>query len=201
MKSKSKSIKINFEVLKTCLLKGFLLPCWLLRITSLPSTKFSSCVLCPWRLCFGGAGVREHDPGTSPRDWAKGKQSWCAVGSSSSWTKGFHEILWFCGVWLVFKGSLCFHDQPDFFCLSFGGGDIMMIGCGIVKMWHLLWIVKVNKEWCSGAGNQCSQDVKVLCSKTRGHYESPMSVGNWTFLPYPKSHEKTIFLGDGPPAS
>ena len=70
---KSKSIKINFEVLKTYLLKGFLLPCWLLRITSLPSTKFSSCVLCPWRLCFGGAGVREHDPGTSPRDWVQGK--------------------------------------------------------------------------------------------------------------------------------
>ena len=129
---KSKSIKINFEVLKTYyLLKGFLLPCWLLRITSLPSTKFSSCVLCPWRLCFGGAGVREHDPSTSPRDWAKGKQSWCAVGSSSSWTKGFHEIFWFCGVWLVLKESL-FPWSAWRFWFAFWGVDIMMIGCEIV---------------------------------------------------------------------
>ena len=51
-----------------------------------------------------------------------------------------------------------------FVCLL--GDWYMMTGCEIVKMWHLLRIVKVEKEWCAGAGNQWSQDVKVLCSKT-----------------------------------
>lgn len=86
----------------------------------------------------------------------------CAVGSSSSWTKGFHEILWFCGVWSL--GELFVSVISLTFLVCLWGIDVT--GYAIVKMWHLLRIVKVDKEWCAGVGNQRSQDVKVLCSKT-----------------------------------